>query len=207
MTWLYLPYEPQKMSAELLEHIHAHADIDQDEAEIILRAFKSKTIHKHEHILSPGEICRHETFIISGCFKMSYVDSQGAEHVASFGVENWYISDFYSFLSEKPSIYTITALEDSQILQIFKPDLDRLLNTIRGMERYYRILFQNAFVSLQSRTMEQISATAEERYSTFLKRYPGFQNRVPQYLIASYLGISPQFLSKIRRRAAHRKQI
>ena len=193
------------MTAELLKHIYAHADIDQDEAEIILGAFKPKTILKHENILSPGEICRHETFILSGCFKMSYVDSLGAEHVASFGVENWYISDFYSFLSEKPSIYTITALEDSQILQIFKPDLEHLLHTIRGMERYYRILFQNAFVSLQSRNMEQISATAEERYSTFLKRYPGFQNRVPQYLIASYLGITPQFLSKIRKRLARKR--
>jgi CRP-like cAMP-binding protein len=193
------------MSAELLEHIHAHANINQEEAEIILAAFKPKTVRKHENILRAGEVCRHETFIVSGCFKKSYTDSMGTEHVASFGVENWYVGDFYSYLSEKPSIYNITALEDSQILQIFKPDLEHLLDTIRGMERYYRILFQNAYVSLQSRAMDQISATAEERYHTFLKRYPGYQNRVPQYLIASYLGISPQFLSKIRKRSARKR--
>jgi CRP-like cAMP-binding protein len=184
----------------LLKHINQHTDLTGSVARSVLSAFKTRHIKKHEYLIRAGEICRFESFIVKGCLKAYTLDRSGTEHIAFLAVENWYAGDLYSFLTGQPATLYISALEDTEVLQIDKQTLDELLLAVPAMERYFRILFQNAFVSSQSRVMEAISSTAEQRYETFLKRYPTLQQRIPQYLIASYLGITPQFLSKIRRR-------
>lgn len=188
------------MSDLLLKHIHQHADLSADDARLVLSNFKSTHIKKHEYLIRAGEVCRYESFIVRGCLKAYTLDEQGNEHIAFLAVENWYVGDLYSFLTGQPCTLYISALEDTEVLQIDKHALDKLLIAVPAMERYFRILFQNAFVASQSRVMEAISFTAEQRYDIFLQRYPTLQQRIPQYLIASYLGITPQFLSRIRRK-------
>ncbi len=188
------------MSDLLLKHIHQHTDLTADDAGLVLSNFKTSHIKKHEYLIRAGEICRYESFIVKGCLKAYTLDEQGTEHIAFLAVENWYVGDLYSFLTGHPSTLYISALEDTEVLQIDKHALDKLLIAVPTMERYFRILFQNAFVASQSRVMEAISFTAEQRYDIFLQRYPTLQQRIPQYLIASYLGITPQFLSRIRRK-------
>lgn len=184
----------------LLQHIYQHTKLTADEVALVLSNFKTKKLKKNEYLLRANEVCRYESFIVKGCLKAYTLDEQGAEHIALFGVENWYIGDLYSFLTTQPSTLYIAALEDTEVLQIDKNTLDKLLTTVPAMERYFRILFQNAFVATQARAIEAISLTADQRYEMFLRRYPNINQRIPQYLIASYLGITPQFLSKIRRK-------
>ena len=187
------------MSDLLLKHIHQHADLSAADAQLVRSNFKTTHIKKHGYLIRTGEICRYESFIVKGCLKAYTLDEQGTEHIGFLAVENWYAGDLYSFLTGQPSTLYISALEDTEVLQIDKHALDKLLIAVPAMERYFRILFQNAFVASQSRVMEAISFTAEQRYDIFLQRYPTLQQRIPQYLIASYLGITPQFLSRIRR--------
>ena len=188
------------MSYLLLQHIRQHADLSAENEAFVLSNFKKRKIKKNEFLLRAGEVCRYETFVVKGCLKAYTLDEHGAEHIAYLGVETWYVGDLYSFLTGTPAKLYISALEDTEILQIGKQTLDQLLIEVPAMERYFRILFQNAFVASQERIMEGISYTADQRYEIFLKRYPTLDQRIPQYLIASYLGITPQFLSKIRRK-------
>ena len=184
--------------SDLIEHICNHIKLLPEDEMHILHTFRKRTVKKNEFILNAGEVCRHETFISKGCFTMSHLNESGKEEIVLFGSEQWYIADLYSYLSEEPSNFDIKALEDAEVWQISHGQLDTLLRTVPALERYFRILFQNAFVSMQTRLMENLHNTAQERYRKFLKRYPGMHSRLPQYLIASYLGITPQFLSKIR---------
>jgi CRP-like cAMP-binding protein len=188
------------MSELLLQHIRQRADLTPQNEALVLSNFKKREIKKHEYLLRAGEICKYETFIVKGCLKAYTLDEHGTEHIAYFGVETWYVGDLYSFLTASPAKLYISALEDTEVLQIGKHTLDNLLIEVPAMERYFRLLFQNAFVASQERIMEGISFTAGQRYENFLQRYPSLDQRIPQYLIASYLGITPQFLSKIRRK-------
>ena len=186
------------MSDLLLNHIRKLTDLSAEDAELVVSSFKTRYLKKHKHLLRGGEICRYESFITKGCLKAYTLDESGTEHIAFLGEENWYIGDLYSFLTGQPGTLYISALEDTEILQIDKHTLDQLLIAVPTMERYFRILFQNAFVASQARVMEGISFTAKQRYALFLDRYPTIQQRIPQYLIASYLGITQETLSRIR---------
>lgn len=188
------------MSDLLIQHINKHTDLSETDADFVVSNFKKVTFKKHSYLLRAGEVCRYESFITKGLLKIYSLSASGIEHIIFFAVENWYAGDLYSFLTGLPATLNIVAMEDTEVLQIEKRVLERLLVQVPPMERYFRILFQNAFVASQVRIMESISDSAETRYEAFLKRYPLIQNRIPQYLIASYLGITPQFLSKIRRK-------
>ena len=157
-----------------------------------------KNIKRKQFILQEGDVCRHYSFVVSGCFKMYGVDTSGKEHNIQFAAENEWISDIGSFHSEKGSRLFIEAIEPSVILQLEKSNLIYLYTHDPKFNRTFRVIIEDKFVELQNRVLQKISSTAEERYLSFLDQYPQLSNRLPNTQIASYLGITPEFLSKIR---------
>jgi CRP-like cAMP-binding protein len=143
--------------------------------------------------------------VIRGCFKSYSIDEKGNEHIIMFAPEDWWMGDLYSFLTGKPSRFYTVALEASEILMISKSDLQRLYETVPKFERFFRILFQSALVAQFQRIDQNLSMTAEERYLEFQNRYPQLEQRIPLKQIASFLGITPEFLSIIRRKGMRGK--
>jgi CRP-like cAMP-binding protein len=142
---------------------------------------------------------------LSGCLRAYYTDDRGIEHAVQFAIEDWWIGDMRSFMTETPAWLNIDALEDTEVLMISKESIDRLYVEIPAFERYFRIRIQNAFIAEQQRIGAGLSKSAEERYLEFIQKYPKMEQRIPQVHIASYLGITPEFLSTIRGKIARRK--
>ena len=172
--------------------------LDKMEREDLSRRVIERKIKRRQFILQENDICKHYTFVVEGCFKKFHVDNKGVEHNLQFIAENDWIMEIDSFYSEKPSHFYIEAIEPSIILQISKSDLLYLFLHNPKVNRTFRVIIENRFVELENRVLQTISSTAEERYLTFLKQYPKLSNRLPNTQIASYLGITPEFLSKIR---------
>jgi len=176
--------------------------LDSEEIDALKKAFKERRIKRKQFILQEGDVCKLNTFVVEGCFRMYFVDEKGKEHNIQFAVENWWIGDIGSFHSEEPSKLYIEAIENSIILQISKQDqLDLFVNHPK-FNRIFRVFTENALVTYQRRVLQNISSTAEERYLDFLKRYPYFFNRISNVQIASFLGVTPEFLSTIRKKIA-----
>lgn len=164
-----------------------------------------KTFEKKEKLLEEGNYCKNIYFILSGsCYSYIY-DTKDQNHAVQFALEGYWISDLYSFFSGKKAIYNIEALEQTTVLVLNKENFDKAGIEMPIFERFFRILIQNAYVSLQYRLAKTTSEEAENRYLDFSARHPDFIQRIPQYLIASYLGIKPQSLSRIRKEMAERK--
>jgi CRP-like cAMP-binding protein len=130
------------------------------------------------------------------------IDENGFEHILMFAIEDWWTGDLYSFPTRKPSNHFIDALEDTEILQISKPNLDKLFEQVPKFERFYRILFQNALIAQHERINQNLSFTAEQRYLHFIKKYPEVEQRISQKHVATFLGITPEFLSMLRKKIA-----
>lgn len=187
------------MSELLRSNFARRIALSDEEFERCLAFFIPRNIRKKQFILQEGDVCKHITFVTSGCLRAYTVDREGQEHVIQFAIEDWWISDLQSFLSGKPATYTIDALEDSQVLLLEKEARDRMLETVPRLERYFRLLQEANYVATHHRIEESLSASAEERYLDFIKTYPSLVQRIPQNQIASYLGITPQSLSRIRK--------
>ena len=186
----------------LLEHIKLNIEVNESDEEAILNYFNIKSFSKKSFLLTEGRISRNEYFIISGCVRIFVTDNSGLEHNLSFNSENWWAGDLKSFINNEVATYSIQALEDTAVLQINHKSWIDMLNTFPLMEKYFRTMFQNAVVAQQTRIVESISHTAEERYLNFIKSYPKLTQRISQKHLASYLGITPEFLSMIRRKIA-----
>ncbi|RAW02898.1 Crp/Fnr family transcriptional regulator [Pseudochryseolinea flava] len=167
--------------------------------------FVHKKLRKHQYILQEGEIATHDNFLIKGLAKMYRVDEKGQEHVLRFTPEEWWAGDLASFLSQQPTIYNVDCVEDTEVLRISAKDLEVLFNKIPEMNKYFRLLYQRSIISYSNRLTSNLSKSASERYSEFIQQYPLIEQRVPNHLIASYLGITPQSLSRIRRLQTKRK--
>ncbi len=167
--------------------------------------FVSRKVRKKQFLLQEGNVCTHIAFVTSGCLRAYTIDRKGEEHIIQFAIEDWWISDLHSFLSGSPATYNIDALEDSEVLLLEKESRDKLLDAVPKLERYFRLLQEANYVASHKRINDSLSASAEERYVTFLKTYPALVERVPQSQIASYLGITPQSLSRIRKELAGKK--
>ncbi len=183
----------------ILQHIAQHIQLDEAEKAYFSSLLKHRRIAKRQFLLQEGEVCRHEYFVVKGCLRTYEMDEGGQEHVLMFSIENWWAGDLYSFFTNTPTRYNVEALEDTDVLMLDFQAHQLLYERVPKFERYFRILFQNAFIALQRRVISNISKTAEERYLEFLERYPTLEQRVPQHQIASYLGITPESLSRIRR--------
>ncbi len=184
----------------LIEYFNRLLPLNEDEQSIVEQVFKERKIKKRQFILQEGEVCKLNTFVVEGCFKMYMVDENGKEHNLQFAIENWWIGDIGSFHTEQPSRLYIEALENSIILQIKKKDQLKLFVEYPKFNRIFRVFTENALVSTQRRVLQNISSTAEERYLDFMERHPHLFNRISNVQIASYLGVTPEFLSTIRKR-------
>ena len=184
----------------LLKNISKHISLTVDEKEFFISLLKTKSIKKGEYLLRQGDVCKHESFVIKGCLKSYYEDDNGAEHIIDFLVEEWWADDLYSFFTQTESKSNIKALENTEVLQISKDDLETLYQRISKFERLFRLIFQRAYISQRDQINLMLSTPAEERYLQFLKKKPYATRRFPQKDIASYLGVTPQFLSILKKK-------
>jgi CRP-like cAMP-binding protein len=168
---------------------------------------QNQTLKKKEFLLKAGEVSKHLAFVNRGGFRTYSIDKTGEEHILQFSLEDWWVGDAYSALTQKPSTYFIEALEDSDVHLIDYQIFEQIYAEIPKFERFFRILSQNRFIALQERINGELSASAEERYLDLLNRYPTLPQRVPQQYIASFLGIQPPSLSRIRKQLAERKSL
>ena len=186
----------------LIKSLGKYVTISGEDAAIIVSLFAFKKFRKRQYILQDGDITRYETFILKGVTRTYEVDEKGQEHVVQFGLEDWWVGDLYSFLTEIPTGYNIDCIEDTEVLQITKANLEILYQQVPKMERHFRILVQNAFIASTRRVVDILAKSASERYKEFTNMYPQIEQRVPNNQIACYLGITPQSLSRIRSQAA-----
>jgi CRP-like cAMP-binding protein len=187
------------MTDLILKNVSQHISLTEEESKLFTSLLSIKRLRKRQYLLQAGDVCPTENFVACGLLRAYTVDEQNNEHVLMFAMEDWWISDLYSFLTNQPSSMNIEAMEDSEVICIEKQALESLYQQVPKFERLMRILFQNAFVAQQQRILSSISQTTEERYSAFIKKYPLLEQRVPQTQIASYLGMTPETLSRIRK--------
>lgn len=183
----------------LIQNIKELVSVDNTESILIKEAFKPVTLKKKQFLLRQGERSDHMRFIVKGCLRLYSVDELGKEHILQFGIKGWWMNDLYAYLTREPATFFIQAITDSIILQIRRDRLDALFDQIHMMDRFFRIKTQNGYVALQERTIKSMSQTAEERYAEFVYRYRTMEQQIPQYMIASYLGITPEHLSTVRK--------
>ena len=159
-----------------------------------------KKLRKKQYLLQEGDVCKTIAFIEKGALREYSVDDNGNEHIIQFGLEGWIISDLYSFLTGEPATYNIDAIEDAELVLISKAAHEELLQKVPKYETFTRLNITGAYLAMQKRLTSIISTTLEERYATFTTLYPNIVQRVPQHMIASYMGLTPETLSRIRRR-------
>jgi CRP-like cAMP-binding protein len=193
------------MYQRILGNVARHIQLSAEEEHYFTSILHVRKLRKRQYLLQEGDVCRNEYFVNSGCLRTYYIDDKGTEHVVQFAPEDWWTGDMHSFITQTPARFTIDALEDSEIFYFDKTAYEDLFLKAPKFERFFRILLQNAFVSLQNRVIAAMSDTAEERYRNFIDKYPHLEQRLPQHQIASYLGITPESLSRIRRQLAERK--
>jgi len=182
----------------IIEYFKNYLPLNKEESLLLDKRTTQRQIKRRQMILQENFVCKHYTFVVKGCFKMYSIDEKGSEHNISFAVENEWIADLGSFYSEKPSKLFIEAIEPSLILQIEKQDLLYLFVNVPKFDRNFRVIIEEKFIELQNRLLQNISSNANRRYFDFLEQYPQLALRLPNTQIASYLGITPEFLSKIR---------
>lgn len=173
------------------------SDVEKD---ICKSLFSPKKLRKRQYILQQDDICKNLIFVEKGILRSYSVDTKGNEHILQFAPEGWWISDVYSFLTGEAAVYNIEAIEDSELLLISKSSLDELYERVPKFERYFRLLSQANMVATHRRLTASLSDSADEKYLRLLSAYPNIVARVPQHMIASYLGITPETLSRVRKR-------
>lgn len=187
----------------LLSNMAKHISLTTEETDFFTSLLKSKSLSKGEFLLREGEVCKYDSFVIKGCLKTYYLDDNGFEHIIDFSIEEWWANDLYSLFTQTASKSNIKAIEDTEVLQISKVDLEHLYHTIPKFERFFRILFQNAYITQREQINSALAGEAEERYLSFLQKKPYAEKRFSQKDIASYLGITPQFFSALKKKLRH----
>ena len=183
----------------LLESIAKYIHLNSQEKQYLLSLVKERRLRKRQYLLQEGDICKYTAFVVKGCLRSYFISKNGTEHIFQFAPEGWWTADLQSFNSQNPSIMNIDALEESEVLLFSKADMEELYKKIPQYERFSRIILENAFVAHQDRIMQNICFSAADRYLSFCKKYPQLIQRLPQTQIASYLGVTPEFLSKLRK--------
>ncbi|CAM1341903.1 Crp/Fnr family transcriptional regulator [Tenacibaculum amylolyticum] len=182
----------------LIDYINKYITLTSEEINLLEEHTTYRKYLKGQYIVQQGDVCRYESFIVKGCLKTFYMDKDGLEHVVLFGIENWWAADLGSFLTQTPADYNVQCLEHTEVIQFSFDSLELLYQKIPKLERFFRLIIQRAFVTSEKRIIRNFSLSAKERYIEFKNLYPQIEQRVPQYLIASYLGITKEFLSKVR---------
>ena len=182
----------------ILSNIAKHISLDEEEISWFISIIKQQQVSKKELILREGQICKNISFVHSGILRAYHLDKEGKEATIMFALKDWWITDMFCFINQQPAMLNIEAVENSCIFQLQKNDLDKLYLKVPKFERFFRIIMQNAYIREQLRIIQNLTLTAEERYNNFLAKYPQVAKNVTQKQIATYLGITPEFLSTIR---------
>ena len=174
-----------------------------NEEQDVIRAFLTpKKLRKKQYLLQEGDVCKYIAYVEKGALRAYTISEKGDEHIIQFALEGWLISDLYSFLTGEPATYNIDALEDAELVLISKSSYEELLKKLPKFETYIRLQLTSAYIAMQRRLTSIISFSLEERYSYFNQLYPDIVSRVPQHMIASYMGLTAETLSRVRRRLA-----
>ena len=182
----------------LLDYINRVVELTEEEEHKLVSLISFRKLLKGQYFLQQGDICKFSGFVISGCTKTFYVDDEGQEHIVMFSIEDWWTSDMGSYISQKPADFNVQCLEKTELIQLSYEQQEEMLREIPKLERFFRIIIERAFVASQKRVIRNLSMSAKDRYLFFRNQYPKIEQRIPQYLIASYLGITKEFLSKIK---------
>lgn len=182
----------------LFDYINKFITLTPEEELLLASKIKVKKFLKNQLVVQNGEVCRFENFVLSGALKTFFIDEEGHEHIIALSIENWWVADMDSFVNREPAELNVQCIEPSTLAQISYEDLQYLYITIPKLERFFRLIIQNGFIAAQKRIITNHSLPAKERYLAFVQKYPAMEQRFPQYMIASYLGITKEFLSKIR---------
>lgn len=188
------------MSDSLPKHIRKFIAIDDQALADTLTFFRPIHLNKKENLLVEGEVCKSNYFVVSGCLRMFFVNEKGVEQTVQFALENWWLADYTSFSAQKPAAFSIQAVEKSEVLAIDFAANETLLAQHPCLERYFRLVHQRAHAAAQYRMKYHYDHSREELYHEFARLFPAFVQRIPQYLLASYLGFTPEYLSEIRSR-------
>jgi len=193
------------MFEQLFKSIAQIVTLTEEELDYCRSRFVPKKLRKRQYLLQEGDICKYTVFVEKGLLRSFTVDEKGSEHILQFAMEGWWLADLYSFLTNEPSPYHMDAIEESELLMIDRESWDNLLERVPAMERYFRILIQNNLIATQRRLIGAMSETAEEKYIKLTQTFPECIQRVPQHMIASYLGITRETLSRTRGQMANKK--
>lgn len=187
-------YEP------ILKHVARNVQLTEEEKVLFTSIIKTSRVKKRQFVIQPGYPCNYRNYIVKGAFRMFHLDHNGKEQTISIGIEDWFFTDIYSHVYKKPSKFFAEALEDSIIFQMSYEDVEKLCQQSHAISQYWRMILEKSYANSRNRIVSNMGKTSEERYWEYANRYPEIINRVPQYVIASYLGMSAEFLSKIRAR-------
>ncbi len=187
------------MFEQLFGAISNKISFTRDDLELVKPYFIAKKLRKKQYLLQEGDVGKYTGFVEKGALRSYTVNEKGNEQILQFALEGWWIGDNYSFHTGEPSVYNIDALDDSELLLITSASMEQMLDKVPKMEKYFRILLQNSMTALQRRLIASLSLTSEEKYKRLIKVYPDIIQRVPQHMVASYLGITPETLSRIRK--------
>ncbi|MDC1197335.1 Crp/Fnr family transcriptional regulator [Algibacter sp.] len=182
----------------LLVYINKHVNLTADEEAFLTSKVSYRKYLKGQYIVQQGDVCKYECFVISGCTKTFFVDEEGQEHIIMFAIEDWWASDLGSFITQTPADFSVQCIENTEFIMFSNDDIEDLYSEIPKLERFFRLIIERAFVASQKRLIRNFSLSAKDRYLYFKKQYPKIDQRIPQYMIASYLGVTKEFLSKIK---------
>lgn len=189
----------------LFKNFSKHISLTKAEEKYLMTLFEYKAIKAKDFLVQQGEVSKHSAFVLNGCVRGYTIDSNGFEHVLSFAPKDWWIADMYSLLSQKPGNLNIEAMVDTEVALISKTNQDLMYEKVPKLERFFRIIIEKSLVAYQQRLNDNLSLTATERYMKFCKTYPQLINDIPQKQIAAYIGVTPEFLSKLRAKQAKAK--
>lgn len=189
----------------LLKNISKHVLLTAEEESIILKAFTSNHIKAKTLLIKPGDEAHFTYFVLKGILRSYTIDDNGNAHILSFATPGWWVADMYSYLTGKPAILYVDVMEDCEVLILQKADVELLFKEVPKLERFFRILTENNLIANQQRVLDKMALTAEERYEKFSKKYPDIINCIPQKYIASYIGVTPEFFSKMKSKFLRKK--
>ena len=188
------------MYKPILDYISRFITLTPEEERYFVSILKYRKYLKRQFIVQAGDDCKYETYVVKGCLRAYFVDPNGTPHIIQFAIEDWWISDMASLTMGGPSTFNIDALEDTEVIQIEREKFNEMFDKIPKFDRMFRLMLTRAYVAHQQRIIDNLCMPAKDRYQTFLKRYRHIEQRVPQNQIASYLGMTPEFLSQIRKK-------
>ncbi|MEO6287466.1 MAG: Crp/Fnr family transcriptional regulator [Dyadobacter sp.] len=188
------------MSHPLIVHIDKLVSVNVDDEAAILSFFRPIQVSKKQNLIEAGHPCSTLYFVVKGCIRLFYLNEKGVEQTLQFAIENWWLTDFMAFPQQGITEFTIQAVENSQLLAIDTADQERMLDQFPPLERYFRLIYQRAYGASQVKMKYQYDYSREQLYHHFIDNFPQFTQRIPQYLLASYLGFTPEYLSELRKK-------